>query len=237
MTEFFYEHPPVIWFSDGSSLEGNQHVPLKTPSIPYDRDKITVWDWAAVNLRKESQGFEKAADSVQARLLRELETRGYDVIFDDDNSGEAADVVAITVEGGTAAPVRIDVELYHCRYAHGERAGQRIIDLYEVCGQAQKCIHWALSPEKRTELFTHLLRREERRQDVRRGSRFERGDGDLLQTIREISHLCPVALKVFIVQPGLSKANATRDQLELLGVTENHLLETYQLPFGVIASA
>jgi hypothetical protein len=67
----------------------------------------------------------------------------------------------------------------------------------------------------------------------RRPSTFERGDGDLL----EISHLCPVALKVFIVQPGLSKANAPQDQLELPSVTENHLLETYQLPFGVIASA
>ncbi len=32
---FFYYDPPVIWFADGSSLEGNQHVPLKeyAPSI------------------------------------------------------------------------------------------------------------------------------------------------------------------------------------------------------------
>ena len=29
---------------------------------------------------------------------------------------------------------------------------------------------------------------------------------------------------------------ATRDQLELMCVTENHLMETYQIPFSVIAS-
>jgi hypothetical protein len=52
-----------------------------------------------------------------------------------------------------------------------------------------------------------------------------------------MSRLHPMELKVFIVQPGLSKGKATRDQLELLSVTENHLMETYQLPFGVIASA
>jgi hypothetical protein len=45
-----------------------------------------------------------------------------------------------------------------------------------------------------------------------------------------------VTLRVFIVQPGVSKANATRDQLLLMSVAENYLFETYQLPFGVIAS-
>ena len=237
IVDCFYDNPPVIWFADGSSLEGNQHVPLKVDYAPYDADKIQAWDWTGVNLRKESQGIDKAPDSVQARVIRELMTRSYDLIFDDDSSGEAADVIAARVEGSIASPLRIEVELYHCKFAHGDTAGQRIIDLYEVCGQAQKCIHWAASPAKRTDLFTHLLRREERRQETTASSRYERGTGELLQTIREISHLCPVLLRVFIVQPGLSKANATRDQLELLSVTENHLLETYQLPFGVIASA
>ena len=32
------------------------------------------------------------------------------------------------------------------------------------------------------------------------------------------------------------ESNATRDQLQLLSVTENYLMETFQLSFGVIAS-
>lgn len=52
-----------------------------------------------------------------------------------------------------------------------------------------------------------------------------------------MSRLCPVTLKIYIVQPGLSKAQASAEQLELLSVTETYLMETYRLPFGVIASA
>jgi hypothetical protein len=93
------------------------------------------------------------------------------------------------------------------------------------------------SAERQTDIFTHLLRRDARRLDNAEPSRLELGDSEQLLMIREMSHLLPVKLKVFIVQPGLSKEKATRDQLELLSVTENHLMETYQLPFAVIASA
>jgi hypothetical protein len=159
------------------------------------------------------------------------------MIVDDDGKGEAADIVVIHLVGDRAAPSRIDVEFYHCKYSQEATPGRRIEDVYEVCGQAQKSICWMSSPEKRTDFFTHLLRREARRQEAGAPSRYETGDGELLLTIREMSRRCPVSLKIFIVQPGLSKANATRDQLELMSVTENHLMETYRLPFGVIASA
>ena len=161
----------------------------------------------------------------------------YDMIIDDDGKGEAADVVTIELVGNAAAPSRIDVEFYHCKYSQAAAAGRRIEDLYEVCGQAQKSIAWMSSHEKRTDLFTHLLRREARRQEVEGASRYEKGDGELLLTIREMSRLCPVSLKIYIVQPGLSRAQATPEQLELLSVTDTYLMETYRLPFGVIASA
>jgi hypothetical protein len=92
------------------------------------------------------------------------------------------------------------------------------------------------SHEKRMDLFTHLLRREARRQEAGTASRYEKGDGELLLTIREMSGLCPVSLKIHLVQPGLSKAQASGEQLELLSITETYLMETYRLPFGVTAS-
>jgi superfamily II DNA or RNA helicase len=235
--EFFYENPPMIWFSDGSALEGNDFIPLKSAHPPYETAKIQAWDWSGIDIRKESQGPEKEANSVQAKVIRTLLNGEYDAIVDDDGKGEAADIVAIRLVGEDDAPKRIDVEFYHCKYSGGAAAGRRIDDLYEVCGQAQKSISWISSHEKGTDLFTHLLRREARRQETGAASRFERGDTELLHTIREMSRLCPIALKIYIVQPGLSKAQATRDQLELISVTESYLMETYRLPFGVIASA
>lgn len=234
--EFFYDNPPMIWFADGSSLEGNQHVELKSSYAPYDPAKITAWDWTGVDKQKESQREEKRADSIQAKVIRELKTQGFDAIVDDDGKGEAADVVAIRIKGDTTSPSGIEVEFYHCKYSLGSEQGQRVDDLYELCGQAQKSINWAFSPEKRTDLFTHLMRRAAKRLERSTSSRYEQGSEELLQTIREISRLCLVSLKIFVVQPGLSKSGASRDQLELLSVTENHLMETFRIPFGVIAS-
>jgi hypothetical protein len=169
------------------------------------------------------------------REFRTLIDGDYEMIID-DGKGEAADVITIKLDGDAAAPTRIDVEFYHFKYSQAETPGRRIEDLYEVCGQAQKSIAWMSSHDKRTDLFTHILRREARRQEAGKPSRYEKGDGELLLTIREMSRLCPVSLRIFIAQPGLSKAQASREQLELLSVTETYLMETYRLSFGVIAS-
>jgi hypothetical protein len=196
-----------------------------------------VWDWTGTDRRKESQGKVRDATSIQARVIRELKTRDYAVIADDDGKGEVADVVAVRLVGDPKAPIAIEVELYHCKYSLDATSGQRVNDLYELCGQAQKCISWLATAERQTDIFTHLLRRNARRLERSEQGRLEVGDPDQLLTIREMSRRRSVKLKVFIVQPGLSKAKATQDQLELLSVTENHLMETYQLPFGVIADA
>jgi hypothetical protein len=234
--KFFYEHDPVFWFVDGSSLEGNKLTRLKVKYPPYDRQKIEAWDWPNIDLKKESQGVNKESDSIQYHVLVELKKGTYDVIFDDDDKGEAADVVTIRIGERDNGRKVIEVEFYHCKYSKEKFPGRRIGDLYEVCGQAQKSIHWMESYAKQVELFTHLLRREPKRKEGQEATRFEKGNRDDLIKIREMSRVLPMELKIFIVQPGLSRANASDDQLQLLSVTENHLMETYKLPFGVIAS-
>jgi len=235
LEDFFSGDAPVIWFVDGSSLEGNVYTRLKTVYPPYDKKKIQVWDWTGIDLRQESQGTAKTQTSIQFRVIETLKKENYDVVFDDDGKGESADVVAIRLNAGDKNKW-IDVEFYHCKFSK-EAPGARIEDLYELCGQAQKSIRWMERHEKQVELFSHLLRREPKRSKKRQASRFEKGDYADLVKIKEMSELLPVKLKISIVQPGLSKAKITQSQLELLSVTENHLLETYELPFCVIASA
>ncbi|UCH95728.1 MAG: DEAD/DEAH box helicase family protein [Candidatus Aminicenantes bacterium] len=236
LEEYFDENPPTILFVDGSSLEGNLYTELQKKVKSYDRTKIKVWEWEGIDLKKESQGITKRPDSIQYRVIHELKKKDYDVIFDDDDPGEAADVVAIKIKEGDS----IEVEFYHCKFAHfqkkdkEQKPGARINDLYEVCGQAQKSIHWMVQP---TEIFSHLLRREPEKEKDARVSRFERGTAQDLENIKKLSmKILPVKLSIYIVQPGLSRAKASNAQLELLGVTENHLMETMRLTFGVIAS-
>jgi hypothetical protein len=155
-------------------------------------------------------------------------------IFDDDGAGEAADVVAIRVTEANGKK-RIDVEFYHCKYAGGA-PGARVDDLYVVCGQAQRSICWLANKDRRTDLFAHLLKREGQRLAKGKATRFDLGDRQKLGELHELSRRCEVSLSVFIVQPGLSQAAASRSQLLLLAVAERYLTETYQVPFAVICS-
>ena len=120
--DFFYDDPPMIWFHDGCALEGNDFIPLKTTHPPYDAARIHAWDWAGINIKKESLGEEKEIDSIQARVIRRLMDAHYEMIIDDDGKGEAADVITIKLVGDAAAPTRIDVEFYHCKYSQAEAA-------------------------------------------------------------------------------------------------------------------
>jgi superfamily II DNA or RNA helicase len=236
-SEYFTENPPRVWFADGASLDGNEHTPLKTTLPPYSLEKLAAdWDWAGIDLRKESQGEAKAQDSIQAAVINRLKSGSYHLIFDDDDAGEAADVVAVTIDGPFGAPKQIDVEFYHCKFSRKSTAGGRVDDLYVVCGQAQTSIRWMRTSEKRTDIFTHLLRREDKRKAKGAPSRIERGDIALIETLRQMSYTTRVTLKIIVVQPGVSKASITESQLRLLSVTENYLLETHRLPFKAVIS-
>lgn len=87
--DFFSENPPRVWFAHGASLDGNEYTPLKADLPPYDPSKIEVWDWTGTNIRKESQGYAREADSIQAAVIARLRAGEYELIFDDDGNGEA----------------------------------------------------------------------------------------------------------------------------------------------------
>jgi hypothetical protein len=161
-------------------------------------------------------------------VIAELKKQNFTVIVDDDDHGEAADVVAIAEKDD-----HIEVQFWHCKFAMDDAPGARIKELYELCGQAQTSIRWL---EKPRDLFTHLLRREPRRHKGKEGTRYEVGTEKDLLRIREKADVQPVRLHVSIVQPGLSIAEASKQQLELLAVTENYLKETFAVPLEVVAS-
>jgi hypothetical protein len=238
LAQWFQEDPPPVRFGDNSFLLKNVLYQPKLAEQPaFDRDRIVAWDWTGVNIKKESQvrpnSKEKRTDSIQYRVIQRLldpeHLPAYDLVIDDDGSGEAADVVAIA-----ATDERLIVHLHHCKFAKGASASARVDDLYAVCGQAQRSVHWRGMVER---LFGHLQRRQLGREKRGGLTRMEKGDLTQLRILaRRASRLKP-EFKIFIVQPGLSKAEAGVDELELLGATELHLQETYRIPLMVIASA
>lgn len=227
--DFFYNCTPKIWFADGSSLEGNKYIELKENIIPYSIDKIIGWEWPGVNLRAEAQDvYPKITDSIQYFCIQKFLAEDYDIIYDDDNSGEIADIVTIKQNSDA-----IVMELYHLKFAKNGKPAGDIKDLYEVCGQAQKSYHWKHKDAK--ELFEHLLRRIKKNYKGNSCIRLEKGTEDeLIQLLAKVKKNYPLELKVYIVQPGISPRLVTQDQLTLLAITENHLMKQANIPLIVI---
>ena len=229
--DFFDKYIPTIWFADGSALTGNEYIELKQSIQVYPKDEIIVWDWSNVDLHNEAQGISpKKTDSIQYKVIQQLKLEDYDIIYDDDYSGEIADVIAMKLE-----PERIIVKLYHLKYASDGVVSNQIKNFYEVCGQAQKSIHWK-HKDGRT-FINHLLRRETKSKNGQSCSRLEKGNhSDLLKLLNVIKNEIPTEFEIFIVQPGLSKSNASHEILTLLGVTENYVKEFADVNLKVIAS-
>lgn len=228
---YLNERFPVVRFADGSFLIGDIFCRESPRRQIYDRARIVEWDWTGVDPSKESQrtaaGFR--ADSIQARVIGRLladQGAAYNVVFDDDASGEAADVIAIRAAGD-----RVHLDLYHCKFS-ATVGGARVADLYEVCGQAEKSVRWKRNPVR---LLDHIRHREGL---GRYGhTRFMRGDLRTVLELRGVVEQAYVDCRIHIVQPGVSRSGASDDQLELLSATESYLRETFDIDFVAIASA
>lgn len=232
LVEFFKENPPMIYFVDGSSLEGNLLVKLQDrPTIHFQDANITVWDWAGINIKKESQGRDKDPESIQHRVIATLKaSTKYCLIFDDDGSGEIADVIAIQED---ALGKRLIFELYHCKYSTEGTPGARVKDLYEVCGQAEKSVKWVKDSHT---LLTRLRKRNNIRIQKNASPRYEQGDNKLTYTLKNKLKLYSCEYRIYIVQPGVSQKGITTEMHQVLCSAKTYLKETYDIPLQLICS-
>ena len=217
VAQFFSDNPPLVRLADGSQLSGNILLKPREGMIEtFDRELIRTLSWNGIDFKKESRWKDGAIreDSIQYAFIKHLEDGPATFIFDDDDTGESADVVAIE-----ETEERVTVYLWHCKYAGGETPGKRAGDLYVVCGQAEKSVKWTWSLET---LIKHLLIRES--EHLRgRNSRFIRGSGSELVTLRKASRRKFVTFKVGIVQPGLMGRSAPADHLAVIGATNSFI--------------
>lgn len=231
LLEYLNDYVPVIWFVDGSSLTGNEYVKLSSVITPYDKDRIIGWNWSDVDIKKEAQGvMPKITDSIQYKVIQDLKKKDYDIIYDDDGKGEIADIVTLK-----ETDEFILIELYHLKYSRGGSVNRQISNLYEVCGQVQKSVHWKHKDSKL--FFDHLIRRKTKRKNESVCSRFEVGDEEVLKKLSLIAKKkLPVKIAEFLVQPGISQRTISDDQLTLLAVTDNFMKEFGGMELIVIGS-
>lgn len=215
--EFFNQYPPIYWFSDGSYLQGYEYVKFNEEILLFQKENIMDWNWDGVSLNKESEKFDIIrTDSIQYFCIQKLLLEDFDIIYNDDDSGEIADIITIK-----NLEESIEVGLYHLKFAIEGRISNQIKNFYEVCGQAQKSLVWKYKENK--EFFDHLIKREFKKNKVNQ-TRLKKGTIEELDKLLDlVKRTKPINFEIYIVQPGLSKANATDGILNLLGVTANHL--------------
>lgn len=221
LTVYFEEE--ALLSPDGYLLQPDRERPK------FATDRLEVIDWTGVDIRKESQGSGRDPASVQARVAQVLGAEApWEVVLDDDGTGEIADLVFMRRVNG-----RLEILLAHCKYSKGLTPGARLGDLYEVCGQAAKC-HKARSDAELT------VRRAIRRETARQAKGIDglmAGTMEMLYSIRDECWRLDPIVTVVAAQPGLSKAKMSTQQAELLGCVDLYLSETYGSRFRVLCSA
>jgi len=228
---YLSDYPPLVRFVDLSELDGNLLVrPQEAPDLTFPAELFEPWEWTGVDVTKESlwkQG-ELRPESIQARAAQHFIDGGFDVVFDDDAAGEAADLVCLKNEDD-----HIRLTLVHCKFAKAP-AGERVKDVVEVCSQAVRSGRWIWNFRG---LCRHVTTREQRLRSPERPSRFLHGDLRKMGRLLQASRFTEVRAEVLIVQPGFSVANQTPDQVMVLAAAHNFLKDTVGVSLDVICSA
>lgn len=231
LATYFSNYPPIIRFADLSELDGNLLIkPQGAEEFVFPDDRINAWDWDGVDIKKESiwkNGAERH-DSIQWKVAQSYQDRGFDIIFDDDNAGEAADLVCLNEEDDY-----IQLALVHCKFSVSQDPGERIKDVVEVCSQAIRSAKWKW---KFQDLCRHIISRERRLTSAVRPTRFLEGTSSVLNKFIKLSKFKEVRAEIIIVQPGVSLATITPDQTILLAATYSYLKETIGVELELVCS-
>lgn len=232
LAAFFSNYPPLFRFVDLSELDANLHI---VPQTPYDLklsdNHFEVWDWIGVDHTKESiwKEGEERHDSIQWHVAHQYIAANFDVVFDDDASGEAADLVCLKAEDD-----HLKLVLVHCKFSGGTNPGERVKDVVEVASQAVRSARWI---GKFSPLCEHIRARESTLRNTERPTRFLKGSVQELNKLVKLNRVRPLRVDILIVQPGLQKAARTEAQSAVLAAAVTYVKETVGVDIGIACSA
>ncbi|EKE70225.1 Type III restriction enzyme, res subunit [Gallaecimonas xiamenensis 3-C-1] len=229
LSSFLEDDYLTLFDADLSIIEGDTNYYIEGGyNISFDKNKLEYWDWTGVDISTESQKRIKIPNSIQRKVI-ESQLKKYDIVFDDDGSGEVADVVAIKKLGED----KYHIDLFHCKYCpKNSKPGSRVDDFYQVLGQLVKSVKWIPKAEK---ILDKLLSSE----NIASGNgytRIEKGDITQIGELKNKARHIDFSYGLKIVQPALSKASASDDVLSLIGSATEYVKEIADCETDVICS-
>lgn len=213
LATYLTDHPLRFHLADGSLIQGGELFVSRADELPFDVDaRMIPMDWAAagVDITREFGACAPPLVSIHDWLARELVASDAEIVFYDHRSGECADFLTVGVDE-KGEPV---IRLYHCKGAGGRPSGERVDDLYDVCGQVTKSVQW----RSRKRLVPHVRKR------LASGSRFLKGDLDQFGLLVGTDVRFEFPLEIFAVQPGVAKGELAPKMATLLATVDRGLV-------------
>ena len=222
--------PLILYQDEAMVLTPGVMIQPDRERPPFDPDRLEILDWSGVNIKRESQGRNRAADTIQARMIAHVKSMAdWEIILDDDGTGEVADIVALRRDDD-----RLHVLLVHCKYSLEPTPGARVDDLYDVCGQVQKSVQ---TRSHLHAMFERLIKRERDRRRRYDHDGFERGDIGALYRLADEAGMLRPTFEFAIAQPGISKGKVSTDMLQILAGSEVYIRAVAKAPLRVFCSA
>lgn len=211
----FEDRPPLIFFGDGSFIEGGKGALIPDPVVGPPPSFVVTQDWDNVDTTAEVSGAADGKVTIQEGSIARLEG-GARWILQDHSSHELADFIRIANADDDA----FKVTFVHCK-GSSEPPGGRVKDLYDVLGQAIRSARWCRpGPSFWKELNRRVTERAATVPIV--------GDADDLKSalVSWSENNAPMTIfEVLVVQPGLqrSKSGSNANVLTLLRATHAHI--------------
>ena len=141
----------------------------------------------------------------------------------DHGTGEIADFITIKEEKEV-----VNIELIHVKGATGKGAtGERVADVYEVCGQAVKSLVWITNKTP--------FRKNIERRTLKHPEKYLKGTYNEFLGI--LSKNKVINFQISIVQPGISKSNIIPKISEVLTASDDYIANSGNNFLIVYASA
>lgn len=214
LVEYLNENLLSFFCADLSRFQGNQLFSSNLESrIPFDTNRISVVDWNNhnVDIEREYGDTNGQSQSIHDFLKVQLNQERFSAVIYDHRSGEIADFITFCETESS-----ISVELYHCKGSGGPLPGNRIGDLYEVCGQAVKSVKFTFNNGQLYEKIAHR---------TATGSVFIRGDIEVVEQLLD-DQTKPIVFKYVLVQPGVSQQDLSLQSGLLLASTAEYVRRT-----------
>lgn len=217
LIQFFQDNPPTMFLLNGCTIAGCVHTDYgegDIHDIPVSQIESLTWENVDYTAESYYKGEKPRENSIQGYMMDRLINNGAKIVFNDDNAGESADIVAIFIEDGI-----LRFELIHCKYSKAA-SGARLSDLYEVCGQAIVSLRYKWKPE---ELIKHLERRNSN--GILKDKRFYHGNPDVLNEVKKALKYSDDKFEFAIAQPGVKASELNTDMVRLLGSVYSTVVE------------